>query len=400
MTSGDSTAYSLTYIGLARFIAFSFALLWGVDSSFDLASLRWLNSILIFSFVFLFVIRRGFSIYISAPFFLLLSLFPSVIASVDPVYSFAQFLRFSSVVLFCFFVGELPPRSRLKILSSAVCCVVMLTIVSVILIPFISEGSLEGGDRVRYSGVFYHANIAGFCSGMVVLFAIYHMLFRGESSLRILFVLGVMFSGFWVLMLSDSRSALVAVFVGALVLFSAKLKGRYSIRPVLAVSLLTFSFAPLLLVVWVDSISLGDNPYNASMLERFYLWNWSFSMFDGSKFFGGGFGLPLFTGEISWNGDLVSYPYAHNIILNVLAWSGFSGLVYLGGVFFVVLRSSMPLTNSGPSSYVFPGCLILYVFTWSLLDGALQGMWITHLVFWLSVSCLLGVGNNLVCRQK
>jgi O-Antigen ligase. len=185
--------------------------------------------------------------------------------------------------------------------------------------------------------------------------------------------------------MSDSRSALLSISIGSLILFNFKF--NLNVLLCFSLPLITLSFIPLLVVVNFETIATLYNPKYISILERFYLWHWAYSIFQESNLVGGGFGIPLYTGEISWQGELISYPYAHNVLLNILGWSGLLGLFYLFFIYYFIIKAG--LIGFENRNYTFPQSLIFFTFSWSILDGGMQGMWVTHLVFLLSVALIL-----------
>jgi len=153
--------------------------------------------------------------------------------------------------------------------------------------------------------------------------------------------------------------------------------------------LIISALIPLFFVTSIGYISLGDGSHNLSIVERFYLWNVALSQFNDAQFFGGGFGLPFLTGYENWDGHQISYPYAHNIVLNSMAWSGYMGVFFLGAIFFVLVKISKLHFKDGTYLSVLPICFVFYVFSWSIMDGALQAMWLSNFIFWLSVAMLV-----------
>lgn len=382
----------ISYAFIAKVLAFLFVLVWSIETYVDLAVARWLIIALLVSFVFLFL-RSNFRFpRLQGLILLSFALAPSVVFSDDPVYSVAQFLRFFSILLFCVFVGALMESSRYKVLWFAVYCVIGLTLLSTFLYPLLSDGAVNNSfHRVRYSGVFYHENITGFCSGITVLFSVHQYIYNKHNFNKRLIAVFIFSCGLLTLVLSDSRTAFVAVVIGVFVLWSSFHKNKFSLGLVAGI-LIVLSFIPLYVSVATGNINLDDSAHNASIIERLLIWGDALEKFNASLFIGEGFGLRFYTGEISWDGNPIYYPYAHNIILNSLAFSGLSSLFYLLVVFSILIRASQCNFTSAKQS--FARSVIYFIFACSIFDGALQGLWLSHILFFLSAAAIGGLWNR------
>jgi O-antigen ligase len=391
----DSSIFQVSYSSFASIVAVSFAFFWSSYTFVDFSIYRWLSIVLIFIFIFLFIKKQGARPNIMVTCFLVMTLAPSFILSVDPIYSSAQLLRLVSTILFCVFLSSLNIDSKFRVFRFAVHTIAIMTIISAIFYPVLNDSIAQlVVDRPRYSGMFYHANITGFCSGLTVLFFVYLLMFERQKKYSYLVLL--LLSCF-VLIKSDSRSALLSVIFGVLVLFFTK-KQWAGYSKILAAFIFFLSLVPLIVTLFIGSIELGNNSYNDSLYERFHLWNEALTLFKDSVFFGNGYGLAFDTGEVTWDGEFIYYPYAHNLVLNTLAWSGVMGLFLVVAIFYILFKSSAISDISQGRLLVLAKAYIFYVVTWSILDGALQAMWITHLFFWLSASVILG--NNKSLTQK
>lgn len=373
----------------AYWIVFAFTCVWSIGGQWmDPALLRWaFVSCMVLFFLYHLFTKKSLGLMATA-FFVLLSIIPSVILSQDKYYSVAQFGRFLAIILFIVSVASSDRSVKFYSIKGFLNAFCFLILLSTFVYPFLKDYLMgSAGTRIRYNGLFYHPNLTGFAAGIAILYSLNALFFiKSKIYKKIVYMLQIVCSIF-MLLNSDSRSAMVCVFVASLVLFSQYLK-KYS-RPVvvgLSIASIAASFYPLFSVLFLtQKYDIFDNGSGNSLVVRQYAWRAAVENFLQNPVFGKGYGLEINTHAESYDSTFVILPYAHNIILNSIYWCGVFGLIYVGFIFYNVVINSLKVRYGRDYNAYFMYAIVIYTFCWALFDGSLQALWVTHLTFWLAI---------------
>ena len=261
-----------------------------------------------------------------------------------------------------------------------------------ITIPFHYDITNSPIGSFSYAGFYYNSSIAGLCYslGIILLVWLYKTKFINSSS----FVVSILVN-LYCLYLSENRTGVIGLLVFFFLMLNEyinkhienKNSKRLSYALVLSVLFGVFLFILFRKLGDLSLINnLFSNPFEALdtlTSKRFRILVSVLNIVKNKPLLGNGWNSVI---PVEKNGTIYNYPYAHNIFLGALAWTGCIGLLIFIYYFYLLIKHSLKTAKTEPSCriYLF---ITLSIIAQSQFENGILGDWnhaYTYL-FWLII---------------
>ena len=247
------------------------------------------------------------------------------------------------------------------------------------------SGGHAGSSDARYYGLFTYPTTLGFRCYLASVLSC-HLYKKNKMSIIIPILIVPM--SFILIYIADSRTAFINMLV-ILCFIAAQIMQKHSISAKKAYgSIAVLVTAGIIAVLYIKRDIIADiladpmGALNRLSSNRVALFVDRWNIFKAHPWIGAGWDVEPFSSSISANN-------AHNILANILAWTGIAGLISFT-LFAVTTVISITKNKERVMANQYLVCLIICVFIHSLLDQAIIG----HMrnpatyMFWISFAFL------------
>lgn len=393
----------------------------GVSGNAVLSALRWLVMVPAFILAFGGFSRLNFSNLSQIVF--LFAIFASVVAAPDVYWALICWVRVLCPFAIACSVLALKEDGRKYLYKGILFTFICFLIISFLgsfthYATFYQGGSQDIDDsRLRLTGFTFHPNILGYISAVLICFGTMKLLVIKNTSGEKLFWSGVIVVSAYVLYEADSRTGMLSAFLGLGVLFLKKylLDGArndtlgFAISVVLVLATMAALVSPLLTALGIFSFHDDTARYELSTLARINLWNIGWSDFLQYPVAGIGLGTTI-TSQTTARFIETDLPYFHSVLINYLATTGVIGslgvlmMIFVTEIKVFMARNSFPIgsaefaQNEEQLQFCVTSMVVTLVF--SITEGALQGIYPTFLMFFLSTVLLPNAGREKLVSRR
>lgn len=247
------------------------------------------------------------------------------------------------------------------------------------------SGGHAGSSDARYYGLFTYPTTLGFRCYLASVLSCH---LYSKKKMNVIMPILIVLMSFILIYIADSRTALINMLV-ILCFIAAQIMQRHSISAkkaygsvavVIAVGLIAFLFIKRDLIAGLLADPMGALDQLSSNRVALFVDRWN--IFMAHPWIGAGWGVEAYMSNLGATN-------AHNIIANILAWTGIAGLIFFT-LFVISTVISITRNKKRVLDNQYLVCLIICVFIHSLLDQAIIG----HMrnpatyMFWISFGFL------------
>lgn len=328
---------------------------------------------------------KGFKIEIKMLFVILTFFISILINDIDP--KFNSEIRFITWIIMISMIGPLFYSNNLNLFKEKLLDIFMYVFMILGTISFIYWLiGLQSLGRGHFSGVFGHSMVLAPISSMGVLYSIYRY-YKSETNFFKYFYFILFISNFLSLVLSASRSALVAVLI-ALFIFLIFAKVRYK--------KIFFFFAVLIGIIANNFISLNLEKSNLTQSiatrgfdnTREILWHDRLLEFKSSPFFGVGFAAQNdnIDGKIGKKGSDEGVVEPGSTYLMILSMTGLVGTIAII-IFFSNYIKNLKFWRNNLLEINYKILLLIFFFIHFIAEGYIFSSGsIFAFIFWLLIA--------------
>lgn len=265
-----------------------------------------------------------------------------------------------------------------------------------ITIPYHIEPPASLLGSYPYAGFYYNTSITGPCCCLSIFLLIW--LFKEKKPNKYVLIVFSTIS-FYCLFLSANRTSVLELFVFLLLVLIIRTKnksGRKMYLLYLSVVLMLFTFFSYILFRKMNFSYLKDilltDPFEAIdslSARRLRIFLSVINIFKNRPFLGNGWNsiIPVESAGIHYD-----YPYAHNIFLGALSWTGGIGFIIFTLYFYMLIKKALNVIKNKPK-YCLYSCISLSIIVQCQFENGILGDWnhaYTYL-FWLLIGFISSI---------